>query len=132
MDNAVHVAACPFDRPLQSVHRSRDVLFEGVGHQNMVVLGKTVVGACAGEIVDAIVRMAACRAARRVSSRTALRGATRTGCRGGRLLGEELRSTARKSSQRRDSAKEVAPGVKCHRTSPFSRSLIISGQQPYL
>src|SRR6516225_7582483 len=67
MDDAVHVAARTLDGPLECIHGPCDMLFEGVSYEDVIVLGITVIGACAGKVVDAVVRVASPGPANRTS-----------------------------------------------------------------
>ena len=68
---------------LERVHGAGNVLLKGISHENVIILGITVIGAGTGEVVDAIVGVIAARTTRR---RRSLR---RTGRRS--LEGEEFR-----------------------------------------
>ena len=59
IDDAVHGAARSLDRFLKRIHRAGDVFLEGVGYENVVILGIAVIGTGSGEVVDTVVRMIA-------------------------------------------------------------------------
>src|SRR5215472_12830003 len=112
MDDTVHVAARTFDRALQRVHGSCDMLFEKIRHEDMIVLGIPVIGTRAGKIVNPVVRVAT-SATWCISSRCTLGWAAGCGCARRRLLDKEFGHSAKKGRQRCDFAKKTASRIAC-------------------
>src|SRR5579859_4200880 len=117
VDQAVHVGTGALDVALQRVHRPCDMLLERIRHEDMIVLGITVIGAGAGKVVDPAVRVAA-SAARCIPNGCVLGWASR--CLRPRrcLLSKQFGHTAQESSERRDSAEEIASSIVSHGVSP--------------
>src|SRR5690242_20827316 len=113
VDQAVHVGAGALDVALQSVHGSRDMLLEGIRHDDMIVLGIAVIGARAGKIVNPVVRVAA-SSTRCISGGHVLGWAASRGRAGRCLLSKEFWRSTQKCSESRDSAKETASSVAFH------------------
>jgi hypothetical protein len=73
MENTVHGATCMLERLLERVHRTGDMLLEGIGYENMIVTGIAVIGACAGEVIDPFVNVIGASIGRPLSTRYAHR-----------------------------------------------------------
>src|SRR5215468_2715497 len=111
MDDAIHSAAGTLDRLLKSVHCANHVFFEGVSHQDMILLGITIIGTRPREIVDPVECVAiATGATRSIFGWRVRRCATKFRC------------AVYKSHDRRHLAKEISPSVVSHRISPSNRS----------
>ena len=113
MEDAVHAAACTLDGTLEGVHGAGDVFFEGIGYEDVIVLGVAVVGACAGEPEDAVMNVVAGAAAESTATSTATTAGGWGGW--GSLLGEELRCAGYDCGHRGELAKETAPSVDLHK-----------------
>src|SRR5215813_13535163 len=119
MNDAIHRAAGTLDRLLERVHGARDVFFEGVSHQDVILLGITVIRTRPGEIVDPVECVVlASGATKSIFGGRVRRCAATFRCDRRSLLGKEFWYAGYKSQDRRHLAKEASPSVDSHRISP--------------
>src|ERR1700686_953114 len=125
MDYAIHRAAGTLDRFLERVHCASDVFLERVSHEDVILLGITVVRPRPREIIDPVeCVLIADGPTRSIFAGRARGWATNVGSAGsGSLLGEEFRRAGYKSRHRRDLAKEISSRVDSHRISPSNPSV---------
>src|ERR1700730_664096 len=113
IDDAVHGATCSLNRFLERIHCAGDVFFEGVGYENMILIGIAVIGTSSGEVIDPVVRMVAgARAARPVTARRGTRG--RMTNRRRSLLSQKFRCANYDGGHRRDLTEETASSFDLH------------------
>src|ERR1700722_12426218 len=118
MEDAIHGAAGPLDRLLERIHRAGDVLFEGIGYEDMICIGIAVIRTCPREVVDPFVGVVvAAGATRSVLAGSACAGRSRCGPRG-RLLREKFHSAGYERSHGRDPSKEITSSIDSHKNSP--------------